>query len=70
LNVAKLAALDNERLTDLADQAQTLYASIDHSLPWVNDGRSFISHSPLHRSYKFHNINQFTLWFSVAAEIL
>jgi murein L,D-transpeptidase YcbB/YkuD len=39
LNVAKLAALDNERLTSLADQAQMLYASTQHSLLWIKDGR-------------------------------
>jgi L,D-transpeptidase YcbB len=39
LNVAKLAALGNERLTSLADQAQMLYAWTQHSLLWIKDGR-------------------------------
>jgi len=39
LNVAKLAALDDERLTTFADQAQELYTSTDHSLVWIHDGR-------------------------------
>jgi murein L,D-transpeptidase YcbB/YkuD len=39
LSVAKLAALNSERLTSLADQAQTLYASAEHSLLWIKDGR-------------------------------
>ena len=39
LNVAKLAALGNERLTSLADQAQTLYSSTEHSLLWIKDGK-------------------------------
>ena len=38
LNVAKLAALSDERLTNLADQAQTLYASAEYSLLWSKDG--------------------------------
>jgi len=39
LNVAKLAALSDERLTNLADQAQTLYASAEYSLLWSKDGK-------------------------------
>lgn len=40
LNVAKLAALDDERLTTFADQAQELYTSTDDSLAWIHDGRA------------------------------
>lgn len=39
LSVAKLAALHSDRLTTFADQAETLYASTDHSLLWIRDGK-------------------------------
>ena len=39
MNVAKLAALDDERLTIFANQAQQLYSSSDHSLFWIQDGK-------------------------------
>src|SRR5690348_4222690 len=38
LNVAKLAALQSERLTTIAEQAENLYLSMDYSLLWIHDG--------------------------------
>lgn len=38
LNVARLAALQSERLTTFVDQAEKLYLSMDHSLLWIQDG--------------------------------
>jgi murein L,D-transpeptidase YcbB/YkuD len=39
LNVAKLAAVGDERLTSFADDAQELYNSTDQSLVWVENRR-------------------------------
>jgi murein L,D-transpeptidase YcbB/YkuD len=39
LNVAKLAAFDNERLMTFADQAQQLYAATGYSLLWIAKGK-------------------------------
>jgi murein L,D-transpeptidase YcbB/YkuD len=39
LNVVKLAAFGDQRLTSFADEAQELYNSTDHSLLWVENRR-------------------------------
>lgn len=38
LNVARLSALQSERLTTVADQAEKLYLSMDYSLLWIKNG--------------------------------